>query len=78
MLDRQTCRELGVQQYVKLPIPAYANIAVIAICYWIRYSHSPLELHLATLCLAGMVVALTLEIALAYKQHQLQAQKDPS
>ena len=24
MLDRQTCRELGVPQYVKLPIPAYA------------------------------------------------------
>ena len=59
-------------------MPLRANIAVIAICYWIRYSHSPLELHLATLCLAGMVVALTLEIVLAYKQHQLQAQKDPS
>ena len=24
MLNRQTCRELGVPQYVKLPIPAYA------------------------------------------------------
>lgn len=24
MLDRQTCRDLGVPQYVKLPIPAYA------------------------------------------------------
>ena len=24
MLDRQTCRELGVPKYVKLPIPAYA------------------------------------------------------
>ena len=24
MLDRQTCRELGVPQYVKRPIPAYA------------------------------------------------------
>ena len=24
MLDRQTCRELGVPQYVKLPITAYA------------------------------------------------------
>lgn len=59
-------------------ILAYTNIAVIAISYWILYSRSPLELHLATLCLAGMVVALTLEIALAYKQHQLQAQKDPS
>ena len=59
-------------------ILAYTNIAVIAISYWILYSRSPLELHLATLCLAGMVVALTLEIALAYKQHQLQAQKDPN
>lgn len=59
-------------------ILAYTNIAVIASCYWILYSRPPLELHLATLCLAGMVVALTLEIVLAYKQHQLQAQKDPS
>ena len=59
-------------------ILADTNIAVIAICYWILYSHPPLELHLATLCLAGMVVALSLEIALAYKRHQLQAQKDPS
>lgn len=60
-------------------LPAHVMyIAVIAICYWILYSHPPLELHLATLCLAGMVVALTLEIVLAYKQHQLQAQKDPS
>ena len=24
MLDRQTCLELGVPQYVKLPIPSYA------------------------------------------------------
>ena len=24
MLDRQICRDLGVPQYVKLPIPAYA------------------------------------------------------
>ena len=58
-------------------ILAYTNIAVIAISYWILYSRPPLELHLATLCLAGMVVALALEIVLAYKQHQLQAQKDP-
>ena len=36
------------------------------------------ELHLATLCLAGMVVALALEIVLAYKRHQLQTEKDPS
>ena len=59
-------------------ILAYTNIAVIAISYWVLYSRPPLELHLATLCLAGMVVALALEIALAYKRHQLQAQKDPS
>lgn len=59
-------------------ILAYTNIAVIAACYWILYSRPPLELHLATLCLAGMVVALALEIVLAYKRHQLQAQKDPS
>ena len=54
------------------------NIAVIAISYWILYSRPPLELHLATLCLAGMVVALALEIVLAYKRHQLQTEKDPS
>ena len=59
-------------------ILAYTNIAVIAICYLILHSRPPLELHLATLCLAGMVVALALEIVLAYKRHQLQAQKDPS
>jgi hypothetical protein len=59
-------------------ILAYTNIAVIAISYWILYSRPPLELHLATLCLAGMVVALSLEIVLAYKRHQLQAQKDLS
>ena len=59
-------------------ILAYTNIAVMALSYWILYSRPPLELHLATLCLAGMVVALALEIVLAYKRHQLQAQKDPS
>lgn len=69
MLDRQTCRELGVPQYVKLPIPAYA-IQILPENYDL--------LRLATLCLAGMVVALALEIVLAYKRHQLQAQKDPS
>lgn len=59
-------------------ILAYTNIAIIAISCWILYSRPPLELHLATLCLAGMVVALALEIVLAYKRHQLQAQKDPN
>ena len=83
MLDRQTCRELGVPQYVKLPIPAYA-IQILPENYDLLRreerldSRPPLELHLATLCLAGMVVALALEIVLAYKRHQLQAQKDPS
>ena len=59
-------------------ILAYTNIAVIATSYWILYARPAWELHLATVCLAGMVVALALEIALAYKRRELQTHKDPS
>lgn len=59
-------------------ILAYTNIAVIATCYWILHARPAWELHLATVCLAGMVVALIMEIVLAYKRRALQKQKDPS
>ena len=54
------------------------SIAGIAIGQWVLYARPAWELHLATVCLAGMVVALALEIVLAYKQRALQAHKDPS
>ena len=59
-------------------ILAYTNIAAMAACYLILYARPAWELHLATVCLAGMVVALALEIVIAYKRRALQTYKGPS
>ena len=59
-------------------ILAYTNIAAMAACYLILYARLAWELHLATVCLAGMVVALALEIVIAYKRRALQTYKGPS
>ena len=51
---------------------------VLAGYYLILYARPAWELHLATVCLAGMVVALALEIVIAYKRRALQTYKGPS